>query len=256
MGLPRPPEPFQRVYSPPEPPSPARRPRLLVILIAVVSFALAAGAVFVLVPDGDDRIVPASMPPGDSKGEGAQASSSASPSGTAPPSARPAPVEPITTLPPPCGTVAAGTVQSLIPQPERRESSNQTLTTCTYSSGGDDFRWLRVEAHLYAPAHTATPVDDAKSYFGAQWTQAHNATLERTVSLHRQSGMGDEAYRWFKADRGQPTVVGQVTVRVRNAVITVSYSEQTGDESAADARERDCLANATRVAREVLGGFR
>jgi hypothetical protein len=218
---------------------------LPVILVVLVSLGLVAGAVFFLVPGGDDRVVSASMPSGAPKQAGA------------PPAGAPsAEEEPISSLPPPCGTVAAGTVEKLIPRPQRRESSNQTLTTCTYSSGGDDFRWLRVEAHLYAPANTATPVEDAKGYFGAQWAQAHSATLERTVSLDRQSGVGDEAYRWFKADRGQPTVVGEVTVRLRNAVITVSYSEQTGDASAADARERDCLSNATRVAREVLGGFR
>ncbi|MGK5558917.1 hypothetical protein ACSNOI_45680, partial [Actinomadura kijaniata] len=53
MGLPRPSEPFRRVYSAPEPPSPARRPRLVALLAAVVAFALAAGVVFWLAPRGE-----------------------------------------------------------------------------------------------------------------------------------------------------------------------------------------------------------
>ncbi|MEW2356709.1 hypothetical protein [Spirillospora sp. NPDC029432] len=243
MGLPRPPEPFQRVYSPPDPPSPARGPRLLAMAVALLAFALAAAGVFWLAPGGggDDRVVPASMPSGDGR-EAPRSSGGASPAA-------------IGKLPPPCGTVAAGTVGSLIPEAQRRESSNETLTTCTYWSRADGFRWLRVEAYLYAPAHTATPVEDARRYFGAQWAQAHEGGLERTVSLARQSGMGDEAYRRFKVDKGQPTAVGEVTVRVRNAVVTVHYSEQAG-AGGADAREAACLGNATRVAREVLRSFR
>ncbi|MBX6769041.1 MAG: hypothetical protein IRY90_18150 [Actinomadura rubrobrunea] len=148
------------------------------------------------------------------------------------------------------------TVERLVPDAERRQSSNTTLTTCTYSSTGKDFRWLRVESHLYAPADTPTPVEDARRYYGAQWTQAHEPTLERTVTLERERGLGDEAFRWFKIDKGQPTVVGQVTMRIRNVVVTVAYSEQVRDADAARARERTCLANADAVAREVRGRFR
>ena len=208
------------------------------MLVAAVAFVLAAGAAFLFLPGGGE---------GRSGAVPSQRAQVPHGGGTARPRA-------ITTLPPPCATVPAATVRSLIPSPQRRESSNNTLTTCTYASGGDAFRWLRVEAYLYAPANTSTPVEDARRYFGAQWAQAHNATLERTVSLARHPGMGDEAYRWFKVDRGQPTVVGEVTVRVRNAVIRVSYSEQS--RGAAEKRERECLERATRVAGEVLRAFR
>ncbi|GLZ08595.1 hypothetical protein Acsp03_60610 [Actinomadura sp. NBRC 104412] len=241
-GLQRSPEPFQRVYSPPEPPAPARRPRVLVLLVAAAAVVLTAGGVFVLLPDGE---------PG-GRGDRQASVGEAAPSPSSPASGP----EPITALPPPCETVPAATVRSLVPGAQRRASANQTLTTCTYSSGSDGFRWLRVEAHLYSPANTPTPVEDARRYYGAQWTQAHNATLERTVSLARHPGMGDEAYRWFKEDRGQPTVVGQVTVRLRNTVITVGYSERSGGAGGAEAREEACLDKATRVAREVLRAFR
>jgi len=216
---------------------------VLVLLVAAAAVVLTAGGVFVLLPDGE---------PG-GRGDRQASVGEAAPSPSSPEAPGP---EPITALPPPCETVPAATVRSLVPGAQRRASANQTLTTCTYSSGSDGFRWLRVEAHLYSPANTPTPVEDARRYYGAQWTQAHNATLERTVSLARHPGMGDEAYRWFKEDRGQPTVVGQVTVRLRNTVITVGYSERSGGAGGAEAREEACLDKATRVAREVLRAFR
>ena len=252
MALQRPPEPFQRLYSPPEPPATARRPRVLVLLVAAVAVVLAAGGVVFFLPAGEPGTV------GDreaSVGKAPARRSSSAPTGPAGSGA-------IAALPRPCGTVPADTVRSLVPGAQRLESSNQTLTTCTYTSGGDRSRWLRVEAHLYAPSNTPTPVEDARRYYGSQWTQAHDATiertmnLERTVSLARHSGLGDEAYRWFKEDRGRPAVMGQVTVRLRNTVITVGYSERTGGSGGAETREDQCLENATRVAREVLRTFR
>jgi hypothetical protein len=212
---------------------------VLALLVAAAALVLVAGGVYLLLPDR----VP---------GAGGEREASL---GRADPVPSPSEPEPIATLPPPCGTVPSGTVRSLIPGAQRHESSNQTLTTCTYSSGSDRSRWLRVEAHLYSPANTPTPFEDARRYYGTQWTQAHSPAVERTVSLARHPGMGDEAYRWFKEDLGRPTVVGQVTIRLRNAVISVGYSERGGPGGAA-AREEACLDTATRVAREVLRAFR
>ncbi|KAB2346059.1 hypothetical protein [Actinomadura rudentiformis] len=112
-----------------------------------------------------------------------------------------------------------------------------------------------MEAHLYPPDKSTSPVDDAKGYYNAQWTQAQKPTLEQTVSLSRHRGLGDEAFRWFKVDKGQPTVVGQVTVRLRNTVIAVSYSEYAESKNETDSREQTCLTKATDVAREVLAGI-
>ncbi|MFA1550664.1 hypothetical protein [Actinomadura chokoriensis] len=243
MGLQRPVEPFHRPYAGPEPPSPARRPkRLLAVLVAVAAFAGAAVAVFLIVPGedeaGTDR---AAVTP---RGSEPQTPSSV-------PSSEPA-QQMVRALPSPCGTVSEGTVAKAIPKARKLESANSTLTTCTYTSTGSAFRWLRVETRLYTAANTATPVRDAESYYDAQWAQAHEAPLARTIALERQGGVGDEAYRWFKADEGQPTVVGQVTARVRNAVFTVSYSEQAPAKGEQAERERACLAKATAAAREVF----
>ncbi|RSN69937.1 hypothetical protein [Actinomadura sp. WAC 06369] len=234
-GLPRPPEPFERVYSAPDPPSPSRRPGLLAVLAVAVVLGAAGGGVLLL-RSGEEPAPRTAAP------------SPTGPASAAPSPAEPAPAEPIAALPEPCGMVTDETVRRTVPDARQRDSANSTLTTCTYSSTGSAFRWLRVEAHLYAPANTATPVEDARRSFDAQWRQAHEAPLVRTVTLERQPGLGDEAYRWFKSDEGQPTVVGQVTARTRNAVITVSYSER--GESAA--QERRCLDAAAAVAREVL----
>lgn len=239
MGLQRPVEPFHRPYSGPEPPAPGRRPRRLAALVAAAAaLAAASVAVVVVMSGGGEREAAPRRTP--------SVRQSGSP-GT--------PQNVINALPAPCGTVAAGTVERAVPKATRRQSANSTLTTCTYSSTGSAFRWLRVEAHLYAPGDSATPVQDAEGYFDAQWAQAHDAPLVRTVSLERRGGIGDAAFRWFKTDKGQPTVVGQVTARTRNAVFTVGYSEQVPRGGRADARERACLGTATAVAREVLAAL-
>lgn len=236
VGLQRPVEPFHRPYAGPEPPSPGRRPRrLLALLVAAAAFAAAAVAVFLVAP-----------------GRGGEADRAAvAPRHGAPKASEPA-QRIVKALPPPCGTVSDRTVAKAVPKATKRQSANSTLTTCTYSSTGSAFRWLRVEARLYAPAHTATPVQDAESYYDAQWAQAHDAPLVRTIALERAGGVGDEAYRWFMADAGQPTVVGQITARVRNAVFTVSYSERVPEKGRQAERERAILATATAAAREVL----
>ncbi|GAA2157037.1 hypothetical protein [Actinomadura napierensis] len=246
MGLQR--EPFHRVYSAPEPPSPSRRPRLLALLVALVAFGIAAVAVFLLVPGhGKDEAGPKPAPPGASTPAGTPGRTA----GPTSPSTTPMQEQTIASLPKPCAMVSDRTVRRTIPEAKRAESANSTFTTCTYTARGPRFRWLRVEVNLHAPAKTPTPVQDAEGDYRASWTQAHNAPLVRTISLRRQGGIGDEAYRWFKADDGQPTVVGEVTARLRNVLVTVSYSEQAA-AGRADAREGACLGTAEGVAREVL----
>ncbi|GAA4231511.1 hypothetical protein GCM10022254_28870 [Actinomadura meridiana] len=241
MGRGRPVEPFHRPYSPPEPPAPARRPKRFVPLAVVAVLAVAGAALYLLVPGRDDQDAAVRSVPGGAGGRPPTSDRSA-----------PARARIVETLPPPCGMVSQATVDRVVPKATRRENANSTLSTCTYASAGS-YPWLRVEAHLYAPADTPTPVEDAESYYNAQWAQAGDAPFVRTVTLERQRGIGDEAYGWSRADKGSPTVVGQLTARVRNAVFTVSYSERApGDRGAQDGRARACLGTVTAVAREVL----
>ena len=96
------------------------------------------------------------------------------------------------------------------------------------------------------------PVTAASGFFAAQWVRARQDSVVRTVRLERRSGLGDEAYHWYKIDKGQPTVVGEVALRIRNAVITVGYSAVVSGEGGSPANEQKYLTEAARVAREVL----
>ncbi|WP_173099108.1 hypothetical protein [Actinomadura verrucosospora] len=239
MGLQR--DPFHRVYSAPEPPSPSRRPRLLVLLVALVAFGGAAVAVFLLMPGhGKDAAAPRSGSP--SPGRPAEPPS---------PSESPMQEQTVGSLPKPCAMVPDKTVRRTIPEARRDESANSTFTTCTYTAQGPRFRWLRIEVNLHAPSASPSPVRAAQVDYRATWAQAHDAPLVRTISLRPQRGIGDEAFRWFKADEGQPTVVGEVTTRYRNVVVMVAYSEQVA-QGRAGSREGACVGTAEGVAREVL----
>lgn len=230
------------------------------MLAVVVPFGVSAAAGWLwLAPDGGTQM--SARPVAPSTGDPTPTEPADEPAAepTSQPTAEPTtPAAPVfTELPPPCGSVSADTVRRLIPQAGRRQSTNSTFTSCTYAPASmNGFRWLRVEARLYSPANTDQPVQDAGRFFAAQWTAAGSAELVRTVTLRRAAGLGDEAYEWFKIDKGQPTAVGEVTVRTRNTLLTVSYSEDVGSAGEAESLRERCLAEAAGVAREVLRDFR
>ncbi|MFI0479250.1 hypothetical protein [Actinomadura sp. 9N215] len=228
MSLQRSIGPFHRPYSPPEPPSPERRPKRFALFVGAAVLAVAAVAAFLVIPGRGGKDASVRPTPETSRSQVVRA------------------------LPAPCGAVSKRTVDRTVPMAMRTENANSTLTTCTYSTTGSAFPWLRVETHLYASGNTATPVRDAENYYDTQWAQAHDTPLVRTISLERHRGLGDEAYRWLRADEGRPSVVGQVTARIRNAVFTVSYAERAPAGGVQDGRERASLAKVTAVAREVL----
>ncbi|MBC6460417.1 hypothetical protein [Actinomadura sp. HBU206391] len=249
MGLPRPSEPFHRVYSPPEPPSTAtRRSAVVGIFTVVAAFAVAASVVLVLLSGrgSGDR---SGHGTGDGATGAARSSARIAPPRSVPPSP---PAGTLTVLPAPCGMVARPTVERLVPRARSEQSANSTLGTCTYASARAGSRWLRVETRLFDPVDGTDPVAAASGFFAAQWTRARNDPVVRTVSLERQGGLGDEAYRWYKIDKGQPTVVGEVAVRFRNAVMTVSYSGEAPGADDSPVNERMYLTEATGVVREGL----
>lgn len=271
MVLQRPPEPFHRVYSPPEPPPTARRSALFGFVAVVVCAVLAVAVGFTLgFAGGPDPAGPAdraSVGGGSAPGPATTVpSASASASADAVPPAPPFTRSPSQAASPsaqlfrsvsaPCSGVSTRTLDRLVERRVISKSANTSLATCTFTSINGDFRWLRVETRVIPPAVSGTPVRDAGAFFGAQWDRAHRDVVSRTVSLKRYEGLGDEAYRWFKRDNGQPTVVGEVAVRFRNALITVSYSRGAPSKGGLAESERDCLAEATAVAREVLTTFR
>lgn len=251
MDLSRPPEPFHRVYSPPEAPPTGRR-RPVVGAAAAATGVVMAVAVGLSVGSGTD-------PGNRSRSRGPdRASVGGSPND--PRAGRSAAdagaVRTFVSVPAPCSGVDARTLHRLVSAPSVHQSSNSSLATCTFSSTSGGLRRLRVETRVIPPGVTATPVQDMAAFFAAQWARARRDAAGRTVSLERYQGLGDEAYRWYRLDLGGPAAVGEVALRVRNAVVTVAYSRQEQAPAAASTEsERSCLAEATEVAREVAKIF-
>jgi hypothetical protein len=244
MGLPRPSDPFHRVYSPPEPPSTARRSTVVGVVLAIAAFSLLGFAAFVL---ASGSTPPA--PPG---------AKSSLDSGPGSPSLRPAQV--FTALPPACETVRRPTVNRLVPRARVERGANTTLTTCTFTATGSGSPWLRIETRIFVPAGGGSPAEAAAGHFTAQWNRARVDTAVRTVSLRAREGLGDEAYRRYTIDAGRRMATGQVVVRFRNAVIAVTYGENMPGAGASRtggaANEREFLGAATEVAEEVIGAFK
>ncbi|RFU40573.1 hypothetical protein DZF91_16395 [Actinomadura logoneensis] len=260
------------MYSAPEPPSAERRPRLLIVLVAVVAFALAAGAVFLLVPSGGrpsagptgNRTLSPAGTGGSSGTSSPEPSASPSAKSSSPPrtaSQAPQPTQPTAKpftaleLPDACGTVSGAVLNRVAPGATKQANSNNTLATCTFTSKAP-FRWLLVEMYLYPTTTLQDAVGDARRNYAARWTQAHDTPLERTLTLQQAPGLGDEAFRSFKQDKGQPLVVGEVTARRGNVVIRVGYSRQLPSGTKPESVQQSALTNATDAAREVLSALR
>jgi hypothetical protein len=270
VGQPRPPESFPRVYSPPEPPSTARRSAFVGILTAVLAFALAGLAVFYLGsgfggtsshgrPLGASSQRPSiGESPAISTTPQETLSASATPTTEpASPSTSPLNGQPFIRLPPVCGSPPETTSVRLVPTPRiTSKSANTTVTTCTVASTRGSRPSLHVEAYLFPPRDGGDPTKDAAGLLSSDWTQAHlDDGQTTTVVLERHPGLGDEAFHWYKTDRGQPVVVGEVEVRLRNAVVRVAYSQDTPAQADKQATQKRLLDEAAAIARQTLRTF-
>ncbi|MFC0038886.1 hypothetical protein [Actinomadura rayongensis] len=238
IGPKRPQERFERVYSGPERPRGPRRPRALPLVLTAAAVVLAGGVALVLMPGGGS-------------GERRPPPPSAVPSH----SAAPPPGAPITRLGDPCAGVGRATLDRLVPGATSRRHTDAATATCTFTAPGKRYRWLTVDERLVA-ATGGDPSGAARQTFAAALRQATGEPAQRTLTLERIDGLGDEAFHWFTVDEPPSTVTGQVTVRVRNVVLTVAYSEAAPESGGPAAARRACLANAEGAAREVLAGFR
>ncbi|MCW2914784.1 MAG: hypothetical protein JWN52_2852 [Actinomycetia bacterium] len=270
MGQPRPPESFPRVYSPPEAPSTARRSAFVGVLTAVLAFGLAGLAVFFLSSAFDGKpsqsrpTGAAPQQPASGEPPAASPAISPTPEGTPSPSATPttrsaSPVggQPFVRLPPVCSTPPEATSIRLVPSPRiTTKSSNTTVTTCTVVSTSGSRPSLHVETYLFPPRDGGDPVKDAAGLLSSDWTQAHqNDGQAKTVILERHPGLGDEAFHWYKTDKGQPVVVGEVEARLRNAVVRVAYSRDAPAKAGDQAVEKRLLDEAAAVARQTIRAF-
>jgi hypothetical protein len=253
VGLPRSPEPFPRVYSPPEPPSEGRRSALTGVLIAVVALGLASAGVFLFTGGPGHRAQVAAAPSAGTS----PAPSPSSVASPAPAARPPAGGRIFSRLPPPCSTPAQATSARLVPAGKIAERfQGLTVSTCTYLSSTPPFPSLRVETRLF-PVSTGLgdPIQQARDFFTAGFSQAQKGDgITTTLSLQQESGLGDQAYRWSKRDNGDKNLVGEVFVQVRNATVVIDYSQDNPSGSAAAAQQR-LLDEATSVAREAIAAF-
>lgn len=249
-NLPRAPEPFHRVYSPPE--APRARPRrrwglvaLLVTAVAVLATATAALAVFGVLRRGAAR-------PG-----AAPASSRAVATPTPQADATGPPV--FTSAPTACAILPDDVVRRLVPTeaPKIGKMGGETAGVCKYSlAQGDRYRAVQVDSRAFLPQYLHDQATSMTAWsFGAQWRQALKDRTPDTSSLRRIDGLGDAAFERYWIDRDVRIAVGEATVRYRNVVLRVQYTEEQPAVKDRAASEQRCLAAAISAARTGLAAY-
>jgi len=268
---------FDRVYSPPEPPEESRwRPRGW--QVALVSFLLAAGAVFFVAPlffsgspeegamptltsEQEDTSAdpPDQADPDAEKGEEGAAEPSET-AGSEPTASSPAAVDPgggpLTELPKKvCESVPEKVFLRWVPKGEVEEYGGSRAGSCGYTGGGgDDFHYLRLETRLGEPTGDLDPISTAQWSFSQDYQQQKEDKITKTLLLERIPGLGEEAFRRVYADVGEPRMTtARVEVRVRNVIVTVSYSRTYGKKPQEE--QKACLDGALEVAEEALRAY-
>jgi hypothetical protein len=92
--------------------------------------------------------------------------------------------------------------------------------------------------------------------YEAQWRQAQKDLTADTSSLRRIGGLGDAAFERYWIDRDVHVAVGEATVRYRNVVLRMQYTEEQPPARDRAASEQRCLAAAIQAARTGLVAFR
>ncbi|MGI5232303.1 hypothetical protein [Actinoallomurus sp. CA-142502] len=251
MGLPRLPEPFHRVYSPPDAPkAKARRSGVVGAILAVVAaVALAAVGVFAFARDGARPKAGSTMvdrPPRSG------VSTTARP---APPSQAPV----FATIPNACNVLQPATVRRWVPtdRPTVDKMGAETASVCKYSlSQGQRYRAVQVDARAFLPKYMHEQATSMTIWsYEAQWKQAVKDLTPDTRSLRRIGGLGDAAFERYWIDRDVHVAVGEATVRYRNVVLRMQYTEEQPAAKDRAASEQRCLANAIAAARAGLPAF-
>jgi hypothetical protein len=250
LGLPRLPEPFHRVYSPPEAPKvKTRRSGVIGAIVAVsVVIALAAIGVFTF-GRGDVRPkVQATLthPPTQPKASQSAPAQQAQP-----------PV--FATIPTACDVLPAATVRRYVPtgSPKVDRMGAETASVCKFSlAQGHRYRAVQVDARAFLPKYMH---DEATSMtiwsYEAQWKQAVKDLTPDTRSLRRITGLGDAAFERYWIDRDVHVAVGEATVRYRNVVLRMQYTEEQPSAGDRAASEKRCLSAAIAAARAGLPAF-
>jgi hypothetical protein len=251
VGLPRLPEPFHRVYSPPESPKArARRSGVIGALVAVVAaVALAAVGIFAFAR-GDSRSGAKATPATHAPASTVRAT---------PPPAKPAQPPVFASIPNACGVLSPGEVRRFVPTsgPKVDKMGAETASVCKYSlSQGKKYRAIQVDARAFLPKYMHGQATSMTVWsYEAQWKQAVKDLTPDTSSLRRIGGLGDAAFERYWVDRDVHVAVGEATVRYRNVVLRMQYTEQQPSAADLAASRQRCLANAIAAARAGLPAF-
>lgn len=246
------------MYSPPEAPKvKARRSGVAGAVVAVVAaVALAAAGVFAFARGGVRPKI----------GSSTLTNSSTHPKGsvrptrqaTQPPAQKAQPPT-LATIPGACDVLTPATVQRFVPtgSPKIDKMGAETASVCKYSlSQGPRYRAVQVDARAFLPKYMH---DEATSMtiwsYEAQWKQAVKDLTPDTSSLRRIGGLGDAAFERYWIDRDVHVAVGEATVRYRNVVLRLQYSEQQPSARDRAASEQRCLSAAIAAARAGLPAF-
>jgi hypothetical protein len=235
------------VYSPPEaPPGKSRKPATVGVVTAVVAVALALIAVAVfgrgIFTSPDHKRTTAG-------------------SATPHPSGHPATTAQrlFTAIPAACSILPTATVRRLVPTPRPtvEQMGGAAASTCEfYLAQGDLFRAVQVAVRAFLPQSPGGQAAQMTVWsFDAQWKQAQQDATSQTSGLRRITGLGDDAFQRYWIDPAVGEAVGEATVRYRNVVLTVQYTEQQPAAQNRSDSERRCLANAAEAAREGLASF-
>jgi hypothetical protein len=251
LGLPRLPEPFHRVYSPPEAPKvKARRSGVVGAVLAVLAaVALTAMGVFAFARGGARPKVESTVadPPARPR-----ASATASP-------AQPAQPATFATIPGACDVLPPATVRRFVPTdaPAVDKMGAETASVCKYSlSGGHRYRAVQVDARAFLPKYMHEQATSMTIWsYEAQWKQAVKDLTPDTSSLRRIDGLGDAAFERYWIDRDVHVAVGEATVRYHNVVLRMQYTEEQPPANGRAASEQRCLSSAIAAARAGLPAF-
>ena len=234
------------MYSPPEaPPGKSRKPATVGVVTAVVAVALALIAVAVFGRGTSPRPT-TSAPAG---------SATPHPSGHLATTAQ----RLFTAIPAACSILPTATVRRLVPTPRPtvEQMGGAAASTCEfYLAQGDLFRAVQVAVRAFLPQSQGGQAAQMTVWsFDAQWKQAQQDATSQTSGLRRITGLGDDAFQRYWIDPAVGEAVGEATVRYRNVVLTVQYTEQQPAAQNRSDSERRCLTNAAEAAREGLGSF-
>lgn len=246
MGLPRLPEPFHRVYSPPEAPrAKTRRSAVAGAVFAVVAAVALAAIGLLTFGRGDVR----------PKARSTVTHQPAAP----PPTTQAAQPPTFATIPNACDVLSADVVRRFVPtdRPQVDRMGAETASVCKYSlSQGRRYRAIQVDARAFLPKYMHDQATSMTIWsYEAQWKQAVKDLTPDTSSLRRIGGLGDAAFERYWIDRDVHVAVGEATVRYRNVVLRMEYTEEQPADGDRAASERRCLAQAIAAARAGLPAF-